>query len=169
MSIISAAKWVIRTRVGLPLLLCDMCQAPRGMGKRLMLYAFRHSYGLETAHRPCIRLILLPDQYHWCNSEDQTHFQYRNLSSAMRLVAHNVELPVPKPPTNVTMSDSESSDEDVVQANNNMDCDRTFPGACSSNEPHLLTEGDLNDIVLDLKLSNKQAELLGSRLLPLYL
>jgi len=36
--------------------------------------------------------------------------------------------------------------------------------ACSSNEPHLLAHGDLNDIVHDLNLSKKQAELLSSRL-----
>jgi len=82
----------------------------------------------------------------------------------MRPVPHSAELPVPKPPTNLTLSDSESSDEDVGQANNNMDCDPTFAGACSSNEPHLLTQGDLNDIVRDMNLSKKQAELLGSRL-----
>ena len=64
----------------------------------------------------------------------------------------------------VSRSDSESSDEDVGQANNNMDCDPTFVGACFSNEPSLLTQGDLNDIVRDFNLSKKQAELLGSRL-----
>jgi len=57
-----------------------------------------------------------------------------------------------------------SSDEDVGQANNNMDCDPTFAGASSSNEPRLLTRGDPNDIARDLNLSKKQAELLGSRL-----
>ena len=90
--------------------------------------------------------------------------QYPNLPSAMRPVPHNAELPVPKPPTNMTLSDSESSDEDVGQANNNMDCDSTFARACSSNEPHLLTQRDLIDIVRYLNLSKKQAELLGSRL-----
>jgi len=90
--------------------------------------------------------------------------QYPNLPSAMRRVPHSAELPVSNPPTNMTLSDSESSDEDVGQANNNMDCDTTFAGACSSNEPHLLTQRDLNDIIRDLKLSKKQAELLGSSL-----
>ena len=71
---------------------------------------------------------------------------------------------MPKPPTNMTLSDSESSEEDVGEANNNTDCNSTFAGASSSNEPHLLTQGDLNDIVHDLNLSKKQAELLGSRL-----
>jgi hypothetical protein len=74
----------------------------------------------------------------------------------MRPVPHSVKLPVSEPPT---LSDSESNDEDVGQVNNNMDCDPTFTGASSSNESHLLTQGDLNDIVRDLKLSRKQAEL----------
>jgi len=56
------------------------------------------------------------------------------------------------------------SNYDVGQANNNMDCDPTFAGTCSSNQPHLLTQGALKDIVRDLNLSKKQAELLGSRL-----
>jgi len=62
------------------------------------------------------------------------------------------------------LSDSKSTDEDAGQANNNKDSDPTLAGACSSNEPHPLTQGDLNDIVRDLNLSKKQAELLGSRL-----
>jgi len=88
---------------------------------------------------------------------------YRNLPSAIRPVPHSAELPVPKPPTNITLSDSKSSDEDAVQANNIMDCDPTFAAASSSNEPYHLTQGDVNDIVRVLKLSNKQAEPLGSR------
>ena len=43
----------------------------------------------------------------------------------------------------MTLIDSESSDEDIGQANKNMDCDPTFAGACSSNEQHLLTQGDM--------------------------
>jgi hypothetical protein len=45
-----------------------------------------------------------------------------------------------------------------------MDCDPTFAGACSFNEPLLLTQEDLNDIFRDLNLSKKQAEILGFRL-----
>jgi hypothetical protein len=64
----------------------------------------------------------------------------------------------------LSLTDSELSDEDVGQANNNMYYEPTFAGANSSNEPQLLTQGDLNDIVRDLNLSKKQAKLLGSRL-----
>jgi hypothetical protein len=81
----------------------------------------------------------------------------------MRPVPHSAELPVPKPPTNMTLSESESR-EDVGQANNNKDCDPVFAGGCSSNEPYLLTQGDLNEIVRDLNQSKKHVELLGSRL-----
>jgi len=45
-----------------------------------------------------------------------------------------------------------------------MDCYPTFAGACSSNETHLLAQGDLNDIVRGLNLSKDQAKILGSRL-----
>ena len=55
----------------------------------------------------------------------------------------------------LSLGDSESNDKDVGKANNNTDCDPTFAGACSSNEPHLLAQGDLNDIVRDLNLSKE--------------
>jgi hypothetical protein len=45
-----------------------------------------------------------------------------------------------------------------------MYCVPTFAGPRSSSEPHVLTQGDLNDFVHDLNLSKKQAELLGSSL-----
>jgi hypothetical protein len=66
--------------------------------------------------------------------------------------------------SHLSLSDRESTNEDVGQANKNMDCDPTFAGACSSNEPHLLIQGDLNHIFRDLNLSKKQAELSGSKL-----
>jgi len=47
--------------------------------------------------------------------------QYPNIPSVMRPVPHSVELSVSKPPTNMTLSDSQSSDEDISQAFNNMD------------------------------------------------
>ena len=59
--------------LGSPFLLYDMCQASRGMGKMFMLYILCHSCGLKRAHGWCIRLLTLPDQYHWCNNKVQTH------------------------------------------------------------------------------------------------
>ena len=55
--------------------------------------------------------------------------KYPNLPSAMRPVLHSADLPG-QSLQQTTLSDSESSDEDVGQANYNMDCDPTLAGAC---------------------------------------
>jgi hypothetical protein len=81
--------------------------------------------------------------------------RYPNLPSGMRPVPHSAELPIPNPPTNMTLSDSESSDEDKGQANKNVDYDPAFAEACSSNEQHLLAQGDMY-IIRDLKLSKSK-------------
>ena len=111
-SIILAAKWVIS-----PFLLCDMYQVSRGMDKRFTLYAFSHSYSLERAH-------------------DHASDCYFCLTSITGVTAHRLipkfaicdetstwqcRVTVPKPPKSMTLSDSKSSDEDVGQANDNMD------------------------------------------------
>jgi len=64
----------------------------------------------------------------------------------------------------LSLSDSDSSAEDVGQTNKNVDCDPTFAEVHSSNEPHLLTQGGLHNIIYNFNLSNKESELLGSRL-----
>jgi hypothetical protein len=134
-----------------PFLLCDSCQASRGMGKRFTLYAFRHSCGLEGFHGPCFRLLLLPDQYHWCNNKVQTHCSISWFTICDEASTSQCGVTCAKA-SNKHDADSESSDEDVGEANNNMECDPTFLGACSSNETHLLTQGDLNHIVRNLNL-----------------
>jgi hypothetical protein len=90
--------------------------------------------------------------------------QYTNLLSAMRSVPHSAKLPVSKPPTKMMLSDIQSSDEVVGQAESNMDCYPTFAGATYSNEPHQMTQVDLNNFVRDLNVSKEQAELLETRL-----
>ena len=72
-----------RQELGSPFLLCDMCQAYCGMGKRFTLYAFRHSYGLEKAHGPCFRLLLLLDQYNclfWYFADRASQYIYLNIN-----------------------------------------------------------------------------------------
>jgi hypothetical protein len=55
----------------------------------------------------------------------------------------------------------------VIQEAENPFHDHNFEASTSS-EPHLLPQGDLNDLVRDLNLSKKQSELLGSRLREWY-
>jgi hypothetical protein len=52
----------------------------------------------------------------------------------------------------------------LEQVGEAFDCDPTFEASCSSSEPHLLTQGDLDDLVCNLNLSKKEAEILSSRL-----
>jgi len=79
----------------------------------------------------------------------------------MRPFLYSEELPVPQPPENVAFSDNTSdSDEDHGrQEGGNVHCDPTFEAICSTSEPHLLTQGDLNDLVREFNLYKKQAEL----------
>ena len=84
------------------------------------------------------------------SSKSKHTVKYQNLPSAMRPVPHYEDLPIPHSPTHLTLEDEQD--------------DATFETSTSSCEPHLLTQGELNDLVRDLKLSIKQAELLVSRL-----
>ncbi|UYV73796.1 hypothetical protein LAZ67_11000937 [Cordylochernes scorpioides] len=75
----------------------------------------------------------------------------------MRPVPHSDNLPVPQPPENVIFSDDDSDRREQQWDDTNFE-------AGASSEPHLLTQGDLNDLIRDSDLSRKQNELLGSRL-----
>ncbi|UYV76619.1 hypothetical protein LAZ67_14001482 [Cordylochernes scorpioides] len=90
-------------------------------------------------------------------SKSRHTVEYPDLPSAMRPVPHSDILPVPQPPENVIFSDDDSDRREQQWDVTNFEA-----GALS--EPHLLTQGDLNDLVRDLDLSKKQSELLGSRL-----
>lgn len=93
-------------------------------------------------------------------SKTKRSIQYPNVPSAMRPVPHDNSLPIPQPPESYTL-DSES------------DSRSTSPEAGPSyipssidlpDTPHLITQGELNDLVRDLDLPKTKAELLGSRL-----
>jgi len=57
-----------------------------------------------------------------------------------------------------------SDKDNEQQEGENVNCNRTFAASVSSSVPHLLIQGDLNDLVLDLYLTEKQADVLGFRL-----
>ncbi|UYV78677.1 hypothetical protein LAZ67_16002346 [Cordylochernes scorpioides] len=92
-------------------------------------------------------------------SKSRQTVEYPDLPSAMRSVPHIDILPVPQPPENVIFSDDDSDRREQQSDDTNFE-------AGASSEPHLLTQEDLNALVLDLDLSKKkkQSELLGSSL-----
>ena len=72
----------------------------------------------------------------------------------MRPVPYSVDLPIPQLPTHLTLKD-ESEHEAATEVPKEEQDDATFETSTSSCEPHLLTQGELNDLVLDLELSKK--------------
>ena len=85
----------------------------------------------------------------------------------MRPVPHSGDLPVPTLPVNkylLSSSDEEiPSREDSAESLSLEDTKSTYSGT-SVNEPHWITQEDLNDLARDLYLSKQQSELLASRL-----
>ena len=85
---------------------------------------------------------------------------YPNIPSASHPVPHGEGLPVPDAPQSFSLGseDDESSSSEISPS-----CDSDFLPSTSS-KPHLITQGELNDLVRDLQLPKSKAELLGSRL-----
>ena len=101
------------------------------------------------------------------NASSRKKIKYPNLRSAMRPVPHSDDLPVPTSPVNkdlLSSSDEEMpSREDSAESITLEDIESTYSGT-SGNEPHWITQEDLNDLARDLYLSKQQSELLASRL-----
>ena len=101
------------------------------------------------------------------NASSRKKIKYLNLRSAMRLVPHSGDLPVPTPPVNkdlLSSSDEEMpSKEDSAESISLEDIESTYSGT-SGNEPLWIKQEDLKDLARDLYLSKQQSELLASRL-----
>ena len=92
------------------------------------------------------------------SDKNRKQIVYPSLLSAIRPVVHSLELPVPVPPTTISSPDTnsnESSSDDV---------DTSYEPSDASSAPHIITTGELNDLVRDLQLTKNQSELLASRL-----
>jgi hypothetical protein len=81
---------------------------------------------------------------------------YPNIPSALRLIAHGPEVPVPQPTeifedASTDISDSRGDDEE-------------FQCRTESQSPQLFTQSELNNVRRDFRLPKEKAELLGSRL-----
>lgn len=90
------------------------------------------------------------------NKKTKKNIVYPNLPSAIRPVEHSDDIPIPKPPSELPQNFSEagttsegSGDEFAFSTNE---------------EPQLFSQDDLDDLIRDLNLSKKSAQLLGSRL-----
>lgn len=92
------------------------------------------------------------------NRKGKKNVVYPNLPSAIRPVAHSVDLPVPQPPLQIPSSDSSAE-----SASETLDESYELP-TDADKKPHFITGPELNDLVRDLTLTKQQAEVLASRL-----
>ena len=90
------------------------------------------------------------------NSKNKSKWAYPNLASALRPIAHSEEIPVPSfTGLEVLPQEEEATDEDDTN-------DSDFDAA--NGEPILFGQSDLSDLIRELNLPKKSAELLASRL-----
>ena len=81
---------------------------------------------------------------------------YPCVPSALSPVSHGGGLPIPDAPESLNVTKRM-----LLMILNNQYHKTLIP---PSSEPHLLTQGELNDLVRDLELPKNKAELLGSKL-----
>jgi len=91
------------------------------------------------------------------SSKPKHTVKYPNLPSAMRPVPHSEDLPIAHHPTHLTLED-ESEHEAATEVPKEEQDYATFETSTTSScEPHLLTQGELNDLVRDLKLPKNRS------------
>lgn len=94
------------------------------------------------------------------SSKTKQNIAYAAVSSVTLPVAHSPELPIPPSPVFATpgyAEDEDDSSEDQAEGGDPLYIPDT-------EQPHPLTQMDLNDLVRDLNLSKSSSELLASRL-----
>lgn len=94
------------------------------------------------------------------SKKNKSAIHYPNCDSALKPVPHDEQNPVPNPPVCL---DSESDDDDDEESHREQESDAYEP-IDDEKIPHLIGQAELNDLVRDLGLTKKKAELLGSRL-----
>ena len=123
-------------------------------------------WGEPTDHVTNCYFCIVLSIDHGITKKRTQSIQYPNIPSVLRLVPHGEVLPVPDPPTNIPTEFSDDND-----ANDNIEAsepstleDVTFLPTAVDNDPHQISQNELNDLVQDLELPKSKAELLGSRL-----
>jgi hypothetical protein len=90
------------------------------------------------------------------SKKDCNKIIYPNLNSAIRPVSHGDELPIPKPPENIDILESDSPETDEK--------DKEYIYEQNNDTPQKFTQEELNDLIRDLKLTKDDAQKLGAKL-----
>ena len=97
------------------------------------------------------------------SKKSKSKVKYPNCISAIKPVPHSDEHPVPEPPSQPSELDSKSEASTDGENSSASELQDSTP-VKTSQEPHFLTQGDLQDLARDLKLSKEKSEILASRL-----
>ena len=103
------------------------------------------------------------DDCHFCmadiskykKTKDRKKIVYPSIPSSIAPVNHDLELPIPQPPTTYAISSTSSEDDDG---------DFEVDTQCSSKDPHFPNQNELDDRTRDLGLTKAKAEILSSHL-----
>lgn len=99
------------------------------------------------------------------SARNKQSVHYANVISVTLPVPHSQDLPIPLASIMAVPGlpdDDEDGDEDFCMAEDRPERDPLY--IPDTDEPHPLSQGDLNDLVRDLNLSKSSSELLASRL-----
>jgi hypothetical protein len=132
------------------------------MSKFFAPNAVRRSHGLEGTKRPLIQLLLLFNRHKRYHLQIQTHSEIPRFAVCNENCTTQRRVACTKSLENLTFSDenSDSGENDGQLEGDNVDFDPTLEANCSSSEPHLLTQGYLNELHYDFNLSKEQAKFL---------
>jgi len=120
-----------------------------------------------TDHTSNCYFCLVPATDKGLSKKKKATVQYPNIPSALRPVPHGEGPPVPEPPESFSLeSDEEQHENQSTETETELAMYLQDPDflPSSHSEPHLITQGELNDLVRDLQLPKSKTELLGSRL-----
>ena len=130
--------------------------------RKCMPFAVPMTWREPTEHSINCYFCKLPPVGKGLSKKYKLTVQYPNIPSAIRPVPHGEGLPVPDAPESFSLESDEEEDE-TSGPEPSMSHDPDFVPSCSP-EQHLITQGELNDLVRDLELPKSKAELLGFRL-----
>jgi hypothetical protein len=88
---------------------------------------------------------------------------YPDVESATKPIPHDYSISYPTPPATWS-TDSSSDDNSTSNESHSSKAQSSDFELPDHSEPHLITQGELNDLMRDLNLTKAQSEILGSRL-----
>jgi len=114
-----------------------------------------------TNHLTDCYFCIVPPLWHGITKRKKRTVNYRNISSAIRPLAHTEDLPVPVPPQQYILdSDDKSTENREKTPQPSTPTDVDFTADLQFNEFHRITQEGLNDLIRDLDLPKSKAELL---------